>query len=120
MVLLAQLFADFHGCPLILALTWSSTSSHVFFAFAQTSGLLCSDVQSLRRIPVVEEIYIKELKAHKPSPIWTAATELAAYDAAEPTTTDESAATSSAGELDRVLAFLTFLEAEVKPAEAHH
>ncbi|KAI6013133.1 hypothetical protein PISMIDRAFT_11111 [Pisolithus microcarpus 441] len=111
---------------------------------AACSARTFSTSASSRR-DVVQEIYIKELKAYKPSPVAKdahfgsvkpfspiqppkpptlpvdLATELAAYDAAEPTTTDESVATSSAGEFGQgAEAFLTFLEADVKPTEVHH
>ena len=48
--------------------------------------------------------------------------ELAAYDAVEPTKADESVARGSAVEDagQGAEAFLSFLEADVKPAEAHH
>ena len=50
------------------------------------------------------------------------AVELAAYDAAEPTKVDEPVAKGLAVEEfgQGAEAFLSFLEADVKPAEAHH
>lgn len=50
------------------------------------------------------------------------AAELTAYDAAEPTKADEPAAKGSAVEElgQGAEAFLSFLEADVKSAEAHH
>lgn len=93
----------------------------------------------------MQDLYIKELKAYKPAPVAKdahlgavkpfspiqppkpptlpvdLAAELAAYDAAEPTKADGPATASSAGEFGQgAEAFLTFLEADVKPAEAHH
>ncbi|KAG6331427.1 hypothetical protein ID866_7660 [Astraeus odoratus] len=50
------------------------------------------------------------------------ASELAAYDAAEPTKVDEPAGKGAVAEDvgQGAEAFLTFLEADVKPAEGHH
>ncbi|KAI6094147.1 hypothetical protein EDD16DRAFT_1790593 [Pisolithus croceorrhizus] len=83
---------------------------------------------------IVQELYIKELNSlqallpshslpiQPPKPPTLPvdlATELAAYDAAEPTTTGESCSHSSAGEFGQgAEAFLTFLEADAKPAES--
>ncbi|KIM65426.1 hypothetical protein SCLCIDRAFT_1212167 [Scleroderma citrinum Foug A] len=95
---------------------------------------------------VVQEFYIQGLKAYKPRPVpkdahvgavkpfsppqppqpptlpADLAGELAAYDAAEPTKADEPVTRGSAVEDvgQGAEAFLSFLEADVKPAEAHH
>ncbi|KAI6147938.1 ATP synthase complex subunit H-domain-containing protein [Pisolithus tinctorius] len=97
------------------------------------------------RRDIVQDLYIRELKAYKPTPVAKdahlgavkpfspiqppkpptlpvdLAAELAAYDAIEPTTAGEPATPSLTGEFGQgAEAFLTFLEADVKPAEAHH
>ncbi|KIJ61216.1 hypothetical protein HYDPIDRAFT_169803 [Hydnomerulius pinastri MD-312] len=100
------------------------------------------------RKDLVQDLYVKELKAYKAPvtakdahvgsvkafsapavpkpPVLPAdlAAELAAYDAAEPTKAEEEVVKStglSSEEAGRGAdAFLTFLEADVKQAEAHH
>ncbi|OJA12580.1 hypothetical protein AZE42_04945 [Rhizopogon vesiculosus] len=103
---------------------------------------------SVARKDLVQDIYVKELKSYKAPPpakdahvgavkVFSApaipktptlpvdlAAELNAYDAAEPTKDEVEVKSSSAHAGEDVGkgadAFLGFLEADVKPAEAHH
>ncbi|KAG0706352.1 ATP synthase complex subunit H-domain-containing protein [Suillus ampliporus] len=103
---------------------------------------------SVARKDLVQDLYVKELKAYKaPSPAKDAhvgsvkvfslpavpkpptlpidlAAELTAYDATEPTKADAEVVSSSAHAGEDVGkgadAFLGFLEADVKQAEVHH
>ncbi|KAH0833943.1 ATP synthase complex subunit H-domain-containing protein [Lanmaoa asiatica] len=103
---------------------------------------------SASRRDLIQDFYIRELKSYKPPvaakdahvgsvkiftspavpkpPVLPAdlAADLAAYDAAEPTKVEDEVVkpTGLSGEQvgGGAEAFLTFLEADVKPAEAHH
>ncbi|KAG9311106.1 ATP synthase complex subunit H-domain-containing protein [Chiua virens] len=103
---------------------------------------------SVCRRDLVQDIYVKELKSYKAPvaakdafvgnvkvftspaapkpPVLPAdlASELATYDAAEPTKAEVEAIKSTGLPGEQVdggaEAFLAFLEADVKPAEAHH
>ncbi|KAG1749096.1 ATP synthase complex subunit H-domain-containing protein [Suillus paluster] len=103
---------------------------------------------SVARKDLVQDLYVQELKAYKPpAPVKDAhvgavkvfslpavpkpptlpadlAAELTAYDATEPTKADVEVVSSSAHAGEDVGkgadAFLGFLEADVKQAEAHH
>ncbi|KAL4062296.1 ATP synthase complex subunit H-domain-containing protein [Scleroderma yunnanense] len=111
---------------------------------ARSTRTFSSSASSRRDI--VQELYIRELKSYQPPPALKdahvgavklfalpqppqpptlpvdLAAELAAYDAAEPTKADEPAVKGAAVEdFGRgAEGFLTFLEADVKPVEAHH
>ncbi|KAI0070873.1 hypothetical protein K474DRAFT_1712935 [Panus rudis PR-1116 ss-1] len=100
---------------------------------------------AVARRDLVQELYLKELKGYKPPPAAKdahvghvkayslppapkpptvpadLASELAAYDAAEPTVASQPAATTSAEQVGTGAdSFLEFLEADVPKADAHH
>ncbi|KAH7882205.1 ATP synthase complex subunit H-domain-containing protein [Phlebopus sp. FC_14] len=122
--------------------------SSVRFLRQVSHGARTFSSSAASRKDLVQDLYIKELKAYKP-PVATKdahvgavkifsapavpkppvlpvdlAAELAAYDAAEPAkATEEVIKTSDISGEDAgrgADAFLSFLEADVKPAEAHH
>ncbi|KAF8610760.1 hypothetical protein BDV93DRAFT_517856 [Ceratobasidium sp. AG-I] len=126
----------------------SAIARQSFMACRRAHTVARFSTSAVARKDIVQDLYIRELKAYKapakakdahvgavktfqqptapkpPTAPTDLASELAAYDAAEPTLADAptapSPAAAAAGEVGGADAFLHFLEQDHPKAEAHH